>query len=146
MHTVITFIFCVLMFSKVNAQQKTEARLKNYDLVISFNSICCGTPSSEFLRDFLNKYRKKNKIIPDAWLLPGCGREGEFKILLSLSKLKKCKKIKLNQAIKDLIPAQNSKNKTLKPSTGNINIAYNLSGDNITNCSGQIMEWKFASN
>ena len=143
MKKLFTLVFCIILFSNISAQQKIDTSFKNYDVVISFNSICCGAPSAEFLRDFLNQYSNKNKITPQAWLLGGCGREGEFKILLSLAKLKASKKIKFNKAIKELIPTQNNKNKTVKPSSGNINITYNPSENDFSNCTGKITEWKY---
>lgn len=131
------------MVSNINARQKIDTSLRTYDVVISFNSICCGTPSADFLRDFLNQYANKNKIAPQAWLLGGCGREGEFKILLSLSKMKASKKVKFNKLLNELIPNQNSKNKTVKPSSGNINITCSPTENDFTNCTGTVAEWKF---
>lgn len=143
MKKVIKLVFCILMVANVNAQKAIDSSLKTYDAVISFNSICCGTPSADFLKKFLNQYGKKNKIAPEAWLLGGCGREGEFKVLLSLSKMKNSKKVKFNKSLKVLIPNQNSKNKTLKPDIGSITLTTNFSKDIFTNCSAQLTEWKF---
>ena len=131
------------MATNVNAQKAIDTSLKTYDIVISFNSICCGTPSADFLRSFLNQYTKKNKILPEAWLLGGCGREGEFKVLLSLSKMKTSKKVKFNKLLKELILNQNIKNKTLKPDSGSITLTNNFSKDILINCSAQLKEWKF---
>ena len=143
MKILIKVLFFLLLISNVSAQQKLDSDPNVYDAIISFNSICCGTPSSSFLSTFLHDYSKKNNVVLKAWHLGGCGREGEFKILVSLSKFKKFKKIKFKKSLQNLIPDQNKKNKTLKPSSGNINIEYNLPLSNDENCLEKLSEWKF---
>ena len=133
----------LLIINSINAQQKSDSFPKTYDAIISFNSICCGTPSSDFLSSFLKDFNKKNKVALNAWHVGGCGREGEFKIIISASKLKKIKKIKFKKALQNLIANQNNKNKTLKPSSGNINIEYNIPLNNEENCLEKLSEWKF---
>lgn len=135
--------FFILLASNVSAHSKNDSIPKFYDAIISFNSICCGTPSSNFLSSFLQDFCKKNKVILKAWHIGGCGREGEFKIMISASKLKKSKKNKFKKALQNIIPAQNNKNKTLKPSSGNINVEYDQSLSNSENCIERLSEWKF---
>ena len=135
--------FFLILINTVSAQQKPETSPKIYDAIISFNSICCGTPSSDFLSVFLQDFNKKYKALLKAWHIGSCGREGEFKILIAASKLKKSKKVRFIKALQNLIPYQNNKNKTLKPSSGNINIEYNIPLSNIENCSETLTEWNF---
>lgn len=75
--------------------------------------------------------------------LGGCGREGEFKILVSLSKLKAAKKVKFKKALQKNILLQNSKNKSNKPSSGNINLDLSPEQRDFSNCLGELTEWKY---
>ena len=143
MKILIKVLFFLLMINNVSAQSQNESISKVYDAIVSFNSICCGTPSAAFLSTFLRDYSKKYKVVLKAWHVGGCGREGEFKILVSLSKLKKIKKIKFKKSLQNLIPDQNKKNKMLKPSSGNINIQYDSSLSNEENCLEKLSEWEF---
>ena len=136
-------LFLLLIINNINAQQKPESFPKNFDAVISFNSICCGTPSSDFLNTFLKDFNKQNKVVLKAWHVGSCGREGEFKIMISALKLKKRKIIKFKMALQNLIPNQNNKNKTLKPSSGNISVEYNVPFKDEENCLEKLSEWKF---
>ena len=136
------FFFLVLINS-ASAQQKPESFPKIYDAIISFNSICCGTPSSAFLSNFLQDFNRKNKVALKVWHIGSCGREGEFKILVSELKLNKSKQIKFKKRLQILISDQNNKNKTLKPSSGTINIEYNIPLSNEENCLEKLSEWKF---
>lgn len=140
----ITFFFVLILCATLNAQTtKTTAPVK-YDVVVSFGSICCGTPSDDFLKDFIKEFNCKNKVTINAWQLGGCGREGEFKILFSLVKFKEAKKIKLIAALKKLIPEQNDKNKAANASSGSISLDYNLPLSDFGNCRGQLAKWKLA--
>ena len=142
MKIIIQLALFLIITSALKSQQKDDT-LKKYDAVISFNSICCGTPSADFLRTFCKEFSNKNKVDFQVWQLGGCGREGEFKILICLSKLKASKKVKFKKALKKNILLQNSKNKTLKPSSGNINPDFYPQPSNFSNCSGEMTEWKY---
>lgn len=139
----IAFLFIFFMNNMVMAQ--TEKPAENnfanpiiYDLVVSFNSICCGPASNEFLHNFIDSFNKKNKVIVPAWQLGGCGREGESKILISITNLKKATAIKFLKNIKKLIPAQNTKNKTINASSGEIALEQNIQRKDINNCRGAL--------
>ena len=135
------FLFLIIA-PAAKSQQKNNSSLK-YDAVISFNSICCGTPSADFLRIFCKEFSKKNKVDLQIWQLGGCGREGEFKILVSLIKLKPAKKVKFERLLQKNISLQNSKNKSDKPSSGNINLNLAPEEKNFSNCSEKLTEWKY---
>ena len=69
-----------------------------------------------------------------------CGREGEYKILLSFATLKESEKLKLNEELKNLIDEQNKKNKVVNASSGSISISTNPATANFENCRGQLKE------
>ena len=135
------FLFVLLACTTVNAQTTTTVSPISYGAAVSFGSMCCGTASDDFLKDFIKEFSCKNKVTVNAWQMTGCGREGEFKILFSLEKLKEAKKLKLIAALKKLIPAQNDKNKNVKPNSGPISVDYDLPLNKLGNCRGQLIKW-----
>jgi hypothetical protein len=126
----------------VSAQYKTAAVPAKYDIAVSFNSICCGPPSADFLKTFVKKFNKDNKVLLNASIAGGCGREGEFSILFSLSGLKAKPKAKFMAAIKTLIPQQQAKNKTANNSSGNMELSYNVTAADFNNCRSGIAKWE----
>lgn len=138
----ITFFFFMLIAFKANANTIINTPSANYGVVVSFGSMCCGTASDDFLKNFVKEFNTKNKVVISAMQVGGCGREGEYKILFSLEKLKESKKIKFVAALKKLIPEQNEKNKIVKASSGPISLEYNLPLNKLENCRGQLTKWK----
>lgn len=135
------YFFILLAYTAINAQTTTTYSPVNYGVAVSFGSVCCGTASDDFLKNFVKEFNSKNKVIINAMQVGGCGREGEYKILFSLEKLKKAKKIKFVVALKKLIPAQNDKNKIVKPNSGPISLDYDLPLNKMENCRGQLTKW-----
>jgi hypothetical protein len=124
------------------AQDKTAAAPAKYDAAVSFNSICCGPPSADFLKTFVKKFNKDNKVVLNASMAGGCGREGEFSILFSLTGLKAKPKAKFMAAIKTLIPQQEAKNKAANNSIGNMSLSYNVTAADFSNCRSGIVKWE----
>ncbi len=135
------FFFFMLVAFKANATTIINSTSVNYGVVVSFGSMCCGTASDDFLKNFVKEFNFKNKVTINAMQVGGCGREGEYKILFSIEKLKEVKKIKFVAALKKLIPAQNDKNKTVKPNSGTITLDYDLPLNKLGNCRGQLTKW-----
>jgi hypothetical protein len=126
----------------VTAQDKTAVAAVKYDAAVSFNSICCGPPSADFLKAFIKKFNKDNKVVLNASIAGGCGREGEFSILFSLTGLKAKPKAKFMAAIKTLIPQQQAKNKIANNSSGNMELSYNVTAADFSNCRSGITKWQ----
>ena len=128
------FISC----ANLQAQNKNAVK---YDVIVSFGSMCCGTASDDFLKDFVKNYNRENKDSINGWLLGGCGREGEYYILFLLATLKDEKKINLKEELKKLIDEQNKKNKNVNASSGSISLMYDLPITNFEYCRGELTEW-----
>ena len=134
-------LFLVLLqFASANAQTATPDTIPKCDMVVAFGSMCCGTASNDFLKAYIKKFNSSSKDGIKGWLLGGCGREGEYKILLSFATLKESEKLKLVEEIKNLIDEQNKKNKAVNASSGSINITTNLAATNFEYCRGQLKE------
>ncbi len=138
----IFFLLYVILIVQVNGQTATTSVSQKYDVVVSFGSMCCGTASDNFLKDYIKKFNSKNKITVKGNLLAGCGREGEFKILFTLSNLKEAKKATLTKPLGKLIDDQNKKNKTSNASSGPISIAYDVPLSKLENCRETLANWK----
>lgn len=139
------YILTFFLFASLHIQahsQPDSFSLEKYDVVVSFGSMCCGPVSDEFLKDFIQQFNKKNKVAVQAWQITGCGREGEFKILFSLTKLNTAVKKKFLSCVKKIVPEQNDKNKKFKASSGPISIDYNFPKAGLPNCMGQLAIWK----
>ena len=140
-YAMLLFFYATIALSG-NCQVPTTSAPLKYDVAISFGSMCCGTASDTFLKYYIKKFNCKNKVTVKAWLLGGCGREGEFKILFSLSNLKETKKTTLKADLKNLIPEQNKKNKASKASSGMISVEENVPLSKLENCRDSLAQWK----
>jgi hypothetical protein len=99
---IITFsIFCsTFVFAQKN---------QNY-IEIGYSSICCGTPSTDSVMNYVNQFQKKNKTKTFEILRqPGLGREGEFNLYIATDHLSKTKKAKFIIGLQSAISSQNNK-------------------------------------
>ena len=140
-YTILFFLYAAIAIS-VNGQPPNTSSPLKYDVAISFGSMCCGTASDTFLKDYIKKFNCKNKVLVEVWLSGGCGREGEFKILFNLSNLKEIKKTTLKTDLKNLIREQNKKNKASNASSGLISVEEDLPLSRLENCREPLAKWK----
>ncbi|MEG1591227.1 hypothetical protein [Chryseobacterium sp.] len=91
--------------------QKSE----NY-IEISYNSICCGPPSSSPVMNYVNSFQGKKNTL-EVYQQSRLGREGEYKLFIGIDALSKSKKAKF---IKGLEAAINSQNKFRNESSDGI--------------------------
>jgi hypothetical protein len=79
---------------------------------ISYGSICCGTPSTKPVTDYLKKFEKSNRLRGFEILKQGgLGREGEFDLYIGTDQLGKKQKTAFAKGLQSVI---NSQNKTRK--------------------------------
>lgn len=145
MKAIALVFFLCLSVVKMGAQCVAHQNPDKYEVVVSFGSICCGPASDDFLKPFLNDHptAKKRQLL--AWKIGGCGREGEYHILLSLANWKASEQKKLIRDLQKLIEQQNKINKKKAPSKGNIYLQFNVAMDAFTHCRGQLAEWNFTT-
>ncbi|MFY1045621.1 hypothetical protein [Chryseobacterium sp. GP-SGM7] len=85
---------------------------------ISYNSICCGTPSTAPVMNYIESFKTKNKVKEiEVFRQSGLGREGEFKLFVGIDALSKTKR---QSFIKGLNSAINSQNNTRNQSSDGI--------------------------
>ncbi|SHF06793.1 hypothetical protein [Chryseobacterium sp. OV279] len=106
-----TFLFCsAFLFS-----QKSMSYVR-----ISYGSICCGTPSTKPVTDYLKKFEKSNQLRAFEVLHQGgMGREGEFNLYIGIDKLGKKQKTAFAKGLQSVITSQNKTRK--QDRDGNVN-------------------------
>ncbi|MDP9961765.1 hypothetical protein [Chryseobacterium lathyri] len=94
-----TFLLCSAFFFS----QKSMSYVR-----ISYGSICCGTPSTKPVTDYLKKFEKSNKLRAFEILEQGgLGREGEFTLYIGTDKLNKKQKAAFTKGLQSVITSQN---------------------------------------
>jgi hypothetical protein len=94
-----TFLFCSAFFFS----QKSMSYVR-----ISYGSICCGTPSTKPVMDYLKKFEKNNQLKAFEVLKQGgLGREGEFTLYIGTDKLVKKQKTAFRKGLQSVITSQN---------------------------------------
>ncbi|WP_228453659.1 hypothetical protein [Chryseobacterium aquaeductus] len=77
---------------------------------ISYSSICCGTPSTDPVMNYLSQFQKKNKTKSFEILQQsGLGREGEFNLYVGYDQLSKTQKTSFIKGLQTAINSQNTK-------------------------------------
>ncbi|WP_228432135.1 hypothetical protein [Chryseobacterium shigense] len=90
----------------------------NY-IQISYGSICCGTPSTKPVTDYLKKFEKSNRIKSFEVLRQGgLGREGEFNLYIGTDRLGKKQKTAFVKGLESAVALQNKNRK--KDSDGTV--------------------------
>jgi len=89
---------CTLFFA-----QKSE----NY-LSVGYASVCCGPPSDKPVRDFLSRFKSKNKLKNlEIYKQTGLGREGEYNLYIGTDFLSRTQKAGLIKGLKGAVETQN---------------------------------------
>lgn len=90
--------------------QKNE----NY-LQIGYHSMCCGTPSADPVMNYVNQFKKKNKVKNfEFYRQSGLGREGEFNLYVGTDGFSKTQKSKFVSGLRAVVDSQN---RTRKPNS-----------------------------
>ena len=118
----------------------SDAQTVQYDVAINFSSIGAGTPSEEFLLKFYKKQKKTFKRI-QAFKAGGCGREGEFSILMNTKGMKVADKTVFYKKLKALVLAEEKKNLLNNTSSGHITMTRKVMSDEFAHCRAGIIKW-----
>ncbi|KFE98116.1 hypothetical protein IX39_17120 [Chryseobacterium formosense] len=91
---------------------------------ISYNSICCGPPSTAPVMNYVETFQSKNKRKAiEIFRQSGLGREGEFKLFIGIDALSKSQRSKFLKGLETAVNSQNN--------------AKNQNSDGIVNFSSQ---------
>lgn len=125
------------------AQSKTAISTQKYDAAVRFNSICCGTAPTDFLKNFIKSFNYENKITLSAFKKGGCGREGEFYILFSLADIKENIKSAFKKQLEELMPKVNEQTRSQNPSKGTVQFFNEINPAQLENCRSEMTAWMY---
>ncbi len=111
-----------------------------YPVAVSFNSICCGTPSSDFLKTFIVQFNQKNNTKISAHIAAGCGKEGEFTVLFNMTENDAANQ-KFTTELSSLVAKTNDQNKKASTSSGGIALVENAKTADFSFCRLGISAW-----
>ncbi|UWX61366.1 hypothetical protein N0B40_03595 [Chryseobacterium oranimense] len=101
---------------------------------ISYGSICCGTPSTKPVTDYLKKIEKSNQLRAFEILKQsGLGREGEFNLYIGTDKLGKKQKSVFTKGLQSVIALQNKNRKQESDGTVDFDPAVAVYKSDLTN-------------
>jgi len=112
-----------------------------YAVGVVFGSICCGTASDEFLKEFISAYNNKNSIEINADIAAGCGREGEFVILINIPENKKTISAAFITELEKIVLERDAKNKQSNSSSGGIEVIKDRKKSDYLHCRLGIKKW-----
>lgn len=88
--------FTIAVFTAATAQ-----KISAYPVVVSFNSMCCGVPNSNPLKQFINTFKKNHRITQITIDSIGpMGKEGEYYLAFKLKEFNNTQKLKFIQQLK----------------------------------------------
>lgn len=137
----ILILCCLGLAMSVMAGELAKVPSK-FDVIVSFGSMAGGPSSDVFLRSFIKQFSRKQGVSIVGYKAAGCGREGEYHILFSLTGLKSSVKRKFLSELNASVTAQETKNKARDENSGNISLDYHKNKSDFSYCRGGIKIWK----
>lgn len=111
----IKIICCILSMTilslSVTAQQKKKKeKCLFYPVVVEFRSVCCGVPSDKPLQQFINTFKKQNRIVKiNADKIAPMGKEGEYYLAFTLKEMNRKQKFLFRNNLKNITAKMNDK-------------------------------------
>jgi len=138
----ITIISCSTNSAIKNGNNSAAATKDStaYPLAVSFNSICCGTASSDFLKSFVVTFNQRNGTNISADIAAACGKEGEFVLLFKMPDNERANQ-KFKRELESIIEQTDAQNKKTNSSSGGIALLQNARPDDYKNCRLGITAW-----
>ncbi len=111
-----------------------------YPLAVSFNSICCGTASADFLKSFVISFNQRTSTSIAADIAAACGKEGEFVVLFKMPDNENVHQ-KFKTELEFLVEKTDAQNKKANSSSGGIAVLLNASTADYKHCRLGITPW-----
>lgn len=97
-------ILLAALFGLLTINLQAQTNIKTYKVSVAFNSIGMGVPDEKPLADYIQKFKKTNKIKTiSADRIGPLGREGEYKLGFSLKELKKAQQAAFIKGLKVVV-------------------------------------------
>lgn len=136
-----TVLILIFSASAKNCHKNNSVVSDKYQFAVSFGSKCCGTASDNFLKEFLTKFNNENKNILKADIVKGCGREGEFIILIRFLKQDALLRSNLEQSLSDVIEKENQKKSAANDSSGYVTLIKDPQEQDYEFCRIPVATW-----
>ncbi|MFT3981323.1 MAG: hypothetical protein QM687_12685 [Ferruginibacter sp.] len=108
---------------------------------VFFGSMASGPADDTFLKEWISSYAKENKVTINGDVYRGCGKEGEYIIVLKTDGAGIKKPEDFKNRLEDLIKKQAAVNKKSNPSAGPISVQYNVTADQYEYCRLGSKKW-----
>lgn len=110
-------------------------------IALYFGSMCCGTIGDEFLKEWLIKFNQDEKTAITADRYSGCGKEGEYIIVIYKNGFNSSKEAKFNIGLEKLIDEEVKKRKAENSSIGSVELRQNPVVEEYTYCRLGSKKW-----
>ena len=135
-------ILATSLFACAQTKNMTTQK-KEYKIAVAFTSICCGTASNDFLKDYVNNFCDKNKVKVAAFQKGGCGREGEYYIAFSLSEINTDLQGDFINKLEEIIPVVNEEIKKKEPNKGRVKLMKDFNLSALQHCRQELVTWDY---
>lgn len=119
----------------------TPAVIAGNQVAIRFGSMASGPIGDEFLKNWLVKFKNEEKVDLTADKFSGCGKEGEYIIIINKASFGAEKDKKFNSGLKQLVEAEIKRTKAENASSGSVEIRQNPSPDEYSYCRLGSKKW-----
>lgn len=119
----------------------TPAVIAGNKVAIRFGSMASGPIGDDFLKNWLVKFKNEEKVELTADKFSGCGKEGEYIIIINKTSFGADKDKKFNNGLERLVEEEIKRTKAENPSSGSVEIRQNPSPDEYSYCRLGSKKW-----
>lgn len=120
---------------------QTPIVMAGNSVAVRFGSMASGPIGDEFLKTWLLRFKKDEKVEFTADKFSGCGKEGEYIIIINKTSFGADKDKKFNSGLERLVEAEIKRTKAENPSSGSVEIRQNPSPDEYSYCRLGSKKW-----
>lgn len=123
------------------AVTQTPTLIAGNQVALRFGSIASGPIGDEFLKTWLMRFKRDENVELTADKYSGCGKEGEFFIVINKAGFGAEKDNKFNKGLEQLVADEVRRAKAENPSSGSVEIRQNPSPDEYSYCRLGSKKW-----
>lgn len=115
--------------------------LAGKQIAVSFGSLASGPIGDDFLKTWLEKFIREEKAVVTAEKFSGCGKEGEYIIVINKNNFSKATDDKFNSGLEKLVADEIKRTRAISSSSGSVNIDYNPNVQEYSYCRMGSKKW-----
>lgn len=119
----------------------TPTVIAGNQVAIRFGSMASGPIGDDFLKKWLVKFKNEEKVELTADKFSGCGKEGEYIIIINKASFGADKDKKFNNGLERLVEEEIKRTKAENSSSGSVEIRQNPSTDEYSYCRLGSKKW-----